>query len=60
MQKKIFQMNSKCKWLSINYGDGRGSVNKAKEELPWNVDWELVLTAECWEAVGMDTEAGRD
>lgn len=46
--------------MSINYGDGTGGVNKAKEELPWNVDWVLVLTAECWEAVGTDTEAGRD
>lgn len=39
---------------------GGGGVNKAKEELPWNVDWELVLTAECWVTVGMETEAGRD
>lgn len=30
------------------------------KELPWNVDWELVLTAECWVTVGMHTEAGRD
>lgn len=35
-------------------------VNKTKEELPWNVDEELELTAQCWEAFVMDTEVGRD
>lgn len=48
------------KWLSVNYEDGRTGVNKAKEELPWNVDWELVLTAELWVTVGVNTEVERD
>lgn len=39
---------------------GGGGVNKAREELPWNADWVLVLTAECWVSVWMDTEEGRD
>lgn len=38
---------------------GGGGVNKAKEELPWNVDWELVLTAELWVTEGVDTEVER-
>lgn len=36
-----------------------GLVSAKTDELPCSVGWELVLTAECWVAVGMDTEAGR-
>lgn len=32
--KKIFQTNSMYEWLSINYGERRGGVNEAEEELP--------------------------
>lgn len=33
---------------------------KKRKELPWNAVLELVLTAECWVTVGMDTEVERD
>lgn len=33
---------------------------QTKKLLPWNADWELEFPVECWVAVGMDTEAGRD
>lgn len=37
----------------------RGRCWKIKK-LPWNAVLELVLTAECWVTVGMDTEVEKD
>lgn len=58
-QKKLSRfIHSINGWVQIK-GMG-GEVWTKQKKLPWNVDWELVLTAELWETVGMDTEAERD